>query len=61
MNLFGSVRETPIITYGPGDSHLDHTSNEQIAIKEYIDSIQILYTGLMKLQEMHDRIQKSTK
>lgn len=58
MNLFGSVRKTPIITYGPGDSHLDHTSNEKIPIKEYIDSIQILYTGLMKLQEMHDRIQK---
>lgn len=61
MNLFGSVRKTPIITYGPGDSHLDHTSNEQIAIKEYIDSIQILYTGLMKLPEMHDRMQKLTK
>ena len=57
MNLFGSARKTPIITYGPGDSHLDHTSNEQISIKEYIDSIQILYSGLMKLPEMHDRMQ----
>ena len=56
MNLFGSARKTPIITYGPGDSHLDHTSNEQISIKDYIDSIQILYTGLMKLPEMHDRM-----
>jgi len=56
MNLFGSARKTPIITYGPGDSHLDHTSNEQISIKDYIDSIQILYSGLMKLPEMHDRI-----
>jgi LysW-gamma-L-lysine carboxypeptidase len=61
MNLFGSVRKTPIITYGPGDSHLDHTSNEQIAIKEYFDSIQVLYTGLMKLPEMRDRMQELTK
>lgn len=56
MNLFGSTRTTPIITYGPGDSHLDHTSNEHISIKEYLDSIQILYSGLMKLPEMHDRM-----
>jgi LysW-gamma-L-lysine carboxypeptidase len=56
MNLFGSARKTPVITYGPGDSHLDHTSNEQISVKDYIDSIQILYSGLMKLPEMHDRM-----
>ena len=56
MNLFGSARLTPVITYGPGDSHLDHTSNEQISIKEYINSIQILYSGLMKLPEMHSRM-----
>lgn len=61
MNLFGTARNTPMITYGPGDPHLDHTSKEQITIKEYIDSIQILYTGLMKLQEMHSRIQKLAK
>lgn len=56
MNVFGSARETPIITYGPGDSHLDHTSSEHVSIKDYIDSIQILYSGLMKLPEMHDRM-----
>ena len=56
MNLFGSARQTPIITYGPGDSHLDHTPNEQISVKDYINSIQILYSGLMKLPEMHTRM-----
>lgn len=61
MNLFGAARKIPIITYGPGDSHLDHTPNEQIKIEEYIDSIKILYTGLMKLQDMHDRVHKKRK
>lgn len=39
----------PILTYGPGDSTLDHTDQEQLNLDEYEKSIQILKTVLEKL------------
>ena len=53
MNLFGSMRSIPVVTYGPGDSHLDHTPDEYVVIEEYLDSINILCTGLKKLRDLH--------
>jgi LysW-gamma-L-lysine carboxypeptidase len=53
MNYFGSMRHIPVVTYGPGDSHLDHTPDEFVVVEEYLDSIQILCTGLQKLRDMH--------
>jgi LysW-gamma-L-lysine carboxypeptidase len=53
MNYFGSIRHIPIVTYGPGDSHLDHTPDEFVVVEEYLDSIQILCIGLQKLRDMH--------
>ena len=44
----------PIVTYGPGDSHLDHTTEEHIVIAEYLDSIQIYKETLLKLSELHN-------
>ncbi|UCH01827.1 MAG: M20/M25/M40 family metallo-hydrolase [Candidatus Bathyarchaeota archaeon] len=49
MNLFGSEIKIPVITYGPGDSHLDHTPHERIGIKEFLNSIQIIYEGIKRL------------
>jgi LysW-gamma-L-lysine carboxypeptidase len=53
MNILGHAMNMPIVTYGPGDSHLDHTLDEHIIISEYLDSIQIYKETLLKLAELH--------
>ncbi len=40
MNIFSEVCRN-CITYGPGDSRLDHTNNEYIDIEEFLSSIMI--------------------
>ncbi len=41
--------DTPIIAYGPGDSSLDHTPNEHINLKEYLQAIEVLTATLQNL------------
>jgi len=53
MNLFGSARRVPVVTYGAGDAHLDHTPDEYVVVDEYLDSIKILCEGVKKLRELH--------
>ncbi len=53
MNILGRAMNVPIVTYGPGDSHLDHTKDEHIVVSEYLDSIQIYKQTLLKLIELH--------
>jgi len=53
MNVFGNATGKPTITYGPGDSHLDHTPNEHIALVDYLNSIEVLKEALRGLFEMH--------
>jgi LysW-gamma-L-lysine carboxypeptidase len=53
MNILGRAMNAPIVTYGPGDSHLDHTKDEHIVIKEYLDSIQVYKEALLKLIELY--------
>jgi LysW-gamma-L-lysine carboxypeptidase len=42
MNVVGPVWGCPAVAYGPGDSSLDHTPNEHIAIDEYLRGIRVL-------------------
>lgn len=49
MNLFGDAMKVPVITYGPGDSHLDHTPDEWIDVKEYLDGVNVFYEALKRL------------
>ena len=42
MNIVGPVWQCPIVAYGPGDSHLDHTPQEHVLIEEYLGAIKIL-------------------
>jgi [amino group carrier protein]-lysine/ornithine hydrolase len=42
MNILGPHWQCPIVTYGPGDSNLDHTPNEHIDLDEYNKSIGVL-------------------
>jgi LysW-gamma-L-lysine carboxypeptidase len=53
MNILGKAMNLPVVTYGPGDSHLDHTLEEHIVISEYLDAIQIYKDTILKLAELH--------
>jgi len=57
MNVLGNVLKIPVVTYGPGDSRLDHTPNEHIDIQEYLDSIEVLKKVLTKLPDFVKRQQ----
>jgi len=52
MNVLGNALNIPVVTYGPGNSNLDHTPNEHIDIQEYLNSIQIYRKTLMKLPQL---------
>ncbi len=49
MNIFGQKFSSPVVTYGPGDPKLDHTEKENIKIRDYLKSIDILELTLNKL------------
>jgi LysW-gamma-L-lysine carboxypeptidase len=55
MNVLGNALKIPVVTYGPGDSRLDHTPNEHIDIQEYLDSIEVLRKSLKRLPELAKR------
>jgi LysW-gamma-L-lysine carboxypeptidase len=42
MNVVGPAWGCPIVAYGPGDSALDHTPEERINLREYLQSIEVL-------------------
>lgn len=42
MNVVGPYWSCPVVTYGPGDSNLDHTPNEHIDLKEYDNAVDVL-------------------
>ena len=54
MNILGKARNLPIVTYGPGDSQLDHTLDEHIDISEYLNAIQVYKETLLKLSELYN-------
>ena len=56
MNLLGKALGLPVVTYGPGDSHLDHALNENIDIQEYLDSIQVYREAVTQLLKLHKKI-----
>jgi LysW-gamma-L-lysine carboxypeptidase len=54
MNILGKYMNLPIVTYGPGDSHLDHTLDEHIEVEEYLKAIQVYKEAILKLGELHN-------
>jgi LysW-gamma-L-lysine carboxypeptidase len=54
MNILGKAMNMPIVTYGPGDSHLDHTVEEHIVISEYLNAIEVYKETILKLAELHN-------
>jgi len=50
MNVFAAVWDCPMVTYGPGDSDLDHAPNEHLPLDEYDRSIEVLIDACQRLQ-----------
>ncbi len=49
MNIFARRWCVPMATYGPGDSHLDHTADEHIEIDDFLSGVRILGGALDEL------------
>ncbi|MGA2385753.1 MAG: M20/M25/M40 family metallo-hydrolase [Candidatus Bathyarchaeia archaeon] len=54
MNILGKAMSLPIVTYGPGNSRLDHTLEEHIEISEYLTAIQVYKETLLRLSELYN-------
>ncbi len=52
MNVVGPAWNCPIVTYGPGDSSLDHTPDEHILLDDYLRAIRVLERTLVALMPM---------
>jgi LysW-gamma-L-lysine carboxypeptidase len=55
MNILGRAMNIPIVTYGPGDSHLDHRLDEHIVVAEYLASIEVYKETMLRLAELHGK------
>ena len=42
MNIYADAWDCPMVTYGPGDSALDHTPEEHLPLEEFDRSIDVL-------------------
>ncbi|PZT71789.1 acetyl-lysine deacetylase [Streptomyces sp. AC1-42T] len=49
MNTLSRSWRVPMATYGPGDSRQDHTDDEHILIREYLDGTHVLRAALGEL------------
>jgi len=49
LNIVAPIWECPAVAYGPGDSSLDHTPNEQISLVEYQQAVEVLTQTLKVL------------
>jgi len=56
MNVIGNKLSIPVVTYGPGDPHAAHTTDEKISIDEYLRGIEVLKRTIQHLKRLHDKI-----
>jgi LysW-gamma-L-lysine carboxypeptidase len=49
MNVFAQHWDCPMVTYGPGDSDLDHAPNEHLGLAEYDRAVAVLETATERL------------
>jgi LysW-gamma-L-lysine carboxypeptidase len=53
MNVLGHSFKIPVITYGPGDPHASHTTDERVNIDEYMSSIEVYERALFHMSRLH--------
>jgi len=51
MNVFAAAWDCPMVTYGPGDSALDHAPNEHLVLSEFDRAIDVLTEATAQLLE----------
>lgn len=49
LNIVAPIWKCPALVYGPGDSSLDHTPAEHIALEEYLKAVSVLRAALKEL------------
>jgi len=54
MNILGKAMNLPIVTYGPGESYLDHTVDEHIDVQDYLEAIQVYKETILKLAKLYN-------
>lgn len=52
MNVVSARYDVPIVAYGPGDAHLDHTDDEHIVLTDVHRSVAVLRDGLCALADL---------
>ena len=52
MNVVAPQWAVPMLAYGPGDSALDHTPDENLPLQDYQKAVAVLATALARLAEM---------
>lgn len=52
MNTLAEVWDLPMASYGPGDSKLDHTDDENIVLADYLLAIAVLTHALTELADV---------
>ena len=51
MNVYAQHWDCPMVTYGPGNSDLDHSPNEHLGLAEYDATVAILEDVTERLLE----------
>ncbi|WP_152039542.1 [LysW]-lysine hydrolase [Salinigranum salinum] len=51
MNLYADAWDCPMVTYGPGDSDLDHAPDEHLPLGEFDTSVEVLIDVAERLTE----------
>jgi LysW-gamma-L-lysine carboxypeptidase len=51
MNLYADTWDCPMVTYGPGDSDLDHAPDEHLPLEEFDTSVDVLIDVARTLTE----------
>ena len=52
MNVVAPQWAVPMLAYGPGDSALDHTPDENLSLQDYQKAVAVLATALARLAEL---------
>ncbi|WP_430504111.1 [LysW]-lysine hydrolase [Haloparvum sp. PAK95] len=54
MNLYAEVWDCPMVTYGPGDSDLDHAPDERLPLADLDRAVEVLTAVCADLTETND-------